>query len=123
MKKKILIIDDNADFCKLLAVRLKADGYDTAAVGNPMEITETIKNNMPDLILMDLGLPILDGFSLMESFKSIPALANVPIIVITGRETDHYNTWAKQYGAAAFFRKPFDNDELLAAIHKALDRV
>ena len=82
-------------------------------------VTEARKQS-PDLILLDLGLPAGDGFVVMERFKRLPALATIPIIVISARDAYSNQHRAIKAGALAFLQKPVDNVELLAVIRHAL---
>jgi DNA-binding response OmpR family regulator len=82
-------------------------------------MTEARKNE-PDLIILDLGLPGGDGWVLMNRFKSMPSLAGVPVIVVSGRDIRANQKRIVQSGAKAFLKKPVDNALLLAVIRQAL---
>jgi DNA-binding response OmpR family regulator len=118
--KKILIVDDDLDVRKGMDIRLKAHHYDTFfAVDARSALTEARKNK-PDLIILDLGLPAGDGFVVMERLKSFPALAVIPIIVVSAREILANKERALKAGAKAFLQKPVDNTELLKVIWQSL---
>ncbi len=118
--KKILVVEDDADVRLGLHVRLKANHYDIFfAVDALSAVTEARKHD-PDLILLDLGLPAGDGFVVMDRFKCVPALAIIPIIVVSGRAGAANLERAVKAGAKAFLEKPVDNVELLAVIRQAL---
>ena len=118
--KKILIVEDDADVRMGLHVRLKASKYDVFfAVDGFSSLTEARKHE-PDLILLDLGLPAGDGFVVMDRIKAVPALAMIPIIVLSGRAGAANRERALKAGAKAFLEKPVDNVELLAVIRQAL---
>ncbi len=78
------------------------------------------RKNEPDLILLDLGLPAGDGFLLMDRFKNVPALAAVPVIVVTGRDVRDNRKRVIEAGARALLQKPVDNAKLLGIIRQAL---
>ena len=78
-----------------------------------------VRKHEPDLILLDLGLPAGDGFVVMDRFKAVPALAMIPIIVVSGRSGAASRERALKAGAKAFLEKPVDNAELLAVIRQA----
>jgi len=82
-------------------------------------VTEARKHE-PDLILLDLGLPAGDGFLVMERLKAVPALAMIPVDVVSGRSGAANRERALKAGAKAFLEKPVDNAELLAVIRQAL---
>ncbi len=119
-KKKILIVDDDQDLLMGLRVRLRAHNYATVFATDSVSAISQAKDEAPDLILLDLGLPAGDGFIVMERLNNIDSLASVPIIVLSARDPQANKERALKAGAKAFFQKPADNDELLAAIQKAL---
>ena len=118
--KKILIVEDDPDLLRSMHVRLRAHNYDTFSAGDAISCMAEARKQEPDLILLDIGLPAGDGFVLMERFKQVPALASVPVIVVTARDFRANQRRAIQAGAAAFMQKPVNNAELLAAIRRAL---
>jgi DNA-binding response OmpR family regulator len=119
-KKKILIVDDDADLRRGLNVRLRANNYETVFATDGMSAISVAQKERPDLVVLDLGLPAGDGFTVMERFKTIAPLSVVPIIVVSARDPQVNRDRALKAGAETFLQKPVDNDELLSAIRKAL---
>ena len=119
-KMKILIIDDDQDIRRGLAVRLRANDYDTLHAEDAVSAIRTAQTETPDLILLDIGLPGGDGFSVMDWLKTVSSLACVPVIVVSARDPLLSKNRALTAGAQAFLQKPVDNDQLLAAIGDAL---
>lgn len=118
--KRILIVEDDADVRQGMHVRLKANGYETFfAADAPSSLVEA-KKHKPDLVILDLGLPGGSGFVVIERFNKIPALAVIPIVVVTARDGRVNQERAIKAGAKAFLQKPVDNAELLAVIRQAL---
>jgi DNA-binding response OmpR family regulator len=118
---KILIVDDNPDIRLGMQVRLKANHYDTFFAADAFSgVAEALKHQ-PDLIILDLGLPAGDGFTVMESLNKIPALAVIPIIVVSARDVIGNQKRAFEAGARAFLQKPVNDAELLAVIRQALE--
>jgi DNA-binding response OmpR family regulator len=114
---KILIIEDDLDLCLGLRIRLQAY-YDTyvandAGAGLSMAFTE-----MPDVIILDIGLPDYDGYFFMQSLSEIPGLAGVPVIVLTARDRFTHEWRCHDAGAKRFFQKPIDDRSLLVAIEQ-----
>jgi CheY-like chemotaxis protein len=114
---KILIIEDDLDLSRGLRIWLQAY-YDTyvandAGAGLSMAFTE-----MPNVIILDLGLPDYDGYFFMKSLSEIPGLAGVPVIVLTARDRFTHEWRCHDYGAKRFFQKPIDNHSLLVAIEQ-----
>jgi DNA-binding response OmpR family regulator len=118
--KKILIVEDDPDIRKGMSVRLKASGYDTFVASDVVTSLIMARKHVPDLIILDLGLPAGDGFLVIERLKIIPALALIPIIVVSGRTGLPNQELAQEAGVKAFLQKPVDNAELLAVIRKTL---
>ncbi len=119
-KQKILIIEDDVDQVKGLGMRLKMNDYDVVTASDAVSAIATIRNEEPNLILLDIGLPCGDGFLVMERIKDL-MLSFAPIIVLSGRDPDQNEDKALAAGAVAFFQKPADNDELLATIEATLN--
>jgi CheY-like chemotaxis protein len=118
--RKILIVDDNADIRLGMHLRLKANQYETFFAEDAVSGVAEAQKQRPDLIILDLGLPAGDGFTVMERLKQIPLLAAIPIIVVSARNALGNQKRAQEAGAKAFLQKPVDNAELLAVIRQAL---
>jgi len=119
-KKKILIVDDDADLRIGLNARLRANGYDTAFAQDGVSALAVARNEDPDLILLDLGLPGGDGFVVLKRLRSHMSLGCKPIIVLTARDPESSEKKALEGGATAFFQKPADSEALLGAIREAI---
>jgi CheY-like chemotaxis protein len=119
---KILIVDDNADIRLGMHLRLKANQYQTFFATDAISGVAEAQKHQPDLIVLDLGLPAGDGFSVMENLSKIPALAKIPIVVVSARDVSGNQKRAFEAGARAFLQKPVNDDELLAVIRQALGK-
>jgi DNA-binding response OmpR family regulator len=118
--KKILIVEDDPDVRLGFRVRLNANHYDTFFAPDAVSCMTEACKHVPDLIILDLGLPGGDGFVVMDRFKANTQLALVPIIVVSGRDLHANKERALKAGAKAFLQKPVDNQELLAVIRQVL---
>ena len=118
--RRILVIEDDKDFARLLSMLLSANGYDVAVAGDVHLAVSEASYRKPDLILLDIGLPVVNGFSVMEKLKSKPTLNDVPFIVMSGRDRGITGEHAIKAGASAYFCKPAANTDLLLAIRKGL---
>ena len=118
--KTILIVEDDKDLMLAMSVRLIAQGFATLSAQDAASAIQMVAMRKPDLILMDLGLPDSNGFVVMEIVTQLKSAATVPIIVVSARPADVYREAAIMAGAKDYFQKPFDNDELMNAIHREL---
>ena len=119
-QKTILIVDDDPDVRLGLHVRLKASNYNVIFAADGMASIAEARKHMPDLIILDLGLPAGDGFSVMERLKANDSLSLIPVIVVSARDREANMDRALKAGAKAFLQKPVANAELLAVIRKVL---
>jgi DNA-binding response OmpR family regulator len=118
--KKILIVEDDPDVRHGMHVRLRANQYETFFAADAISGMVEARKHVPDLIILDLGLPAGDGFVVMERLKLIPSLSVIPIIVVSARAGLANQERALKAGAKAFLQKPVDNAELLAVIRQTL---
>src|ERR1700744_3431328 len=120
VKKKILIVDDDPDVRLGLQLRLNANHYDVLCAADGVTSIAEARKHMPDLIILDLGLPAGDGFSVLERLKVNEKMALIPVIVLSGR--DRVGNWdrAIKAGAKTFLQKPVPNEKLLAIIRLIL---
>jgi DNA-binding response OmpR family regulator len=117
---KILVVDDDPDTLKGLAIRLESSGFVVLQAMTAVSAIVLARAEDPDVIVLDLGLPDLDGYSIMEGLKQFPATACIPVIVLTGRDPQGNQERAYGLGAFDFFQKPIIDKWFLASIRRAL---
>lgn len=117
IRNKIMIIEDDPGICTFLRATLLADGYDVVVTDNGQGALELIASHCPDCILLDLGLPDMDGNRIIESVRG---WTPTPIIVISARSMETDKAQALDSGADDYITKPFGAIELLARIRAAL---
>jgi len=117
--KKILVVEDDAKITAALRIRLECAGYEVVAAGDGFSGLKMTMTHKPQLILMDIMMPVGMGFSVAERLKNL-GMGDIPIIFITASKRAGLRKTAQQLGAAGFFEKPYDADELLSAIHLIL---
>ena len=119
-KSKILVVDDDPDLVRALRLRLRANNYDIATAADGYAAIATAQKERPDLIVLDLGLPAGDGFVVLQRLQNSDTLSGIPVIVLSARDPQNNEERALKAGAAAFFQKPADNEELLNVIRVSL---
>jgi CheY-like chemotaxis protein len=117
---KILIVEDDPDTRQLLKMRLESQGYETGFAADAVGAISAARDQKPDVILLDMGLPGGDGVVVMERLQTFPALAHIPVIVVSAREPSNTADRATEAGAQAYLQKPIDMLQLLEAIRRAL---
>jgi two-component system KDP operon response regulator KdpE len=117
---KILVVDDDPDLVRALRLRLRANQYDVTTAADGYAAIASAQKERPALIILDLGLPVGDGFVVLERLQANDALCGIPVIVLSARDPQANEQRALRAGAAAFFQKPADNDELMNVIRISL---
>lgn len=113
--RPILIVEDDADLREMMAQLLILEGYRAEAVANGRDALEYLRRgDRPDLILLDLMMPVMDGWEFRRRQREDPALAGVPVVVLSA--LDH--TRAADLGGTAFLKKPLDFDRLLELVRQ-----
>ena len=108
----ILVAEDNADSREVMQLLLESNGYEVLSVGDGLHAITAAIGTVPDLILIDLDLPKLDGLSVVRDLRRQPRLSNVPIIVVSGHDPSKYRQMALDAGGDDYILKPIDFDEL-----------
>ena len=120
IKDKVLIVEDEQSISNFISMILTANGFDTIVVRSGEEALTMIASHCPDLIVLDLGLPDMDG---MEVLKSVRKWSNLPVVVVSARNHEHDKVEALDYGADDYLVKPFSPRELVARARALLRRV
>ncbi len=117
-KRLILVVDDEADVVSVLSKRLEDSGYEVMAASDGQEGLQKINKEKPDLIILDIGMPRMDGYTLMRELKSNADFKSIPVIVLTAR--GQMQDLFKMEGVKDYMTKPFKSEELLERIKKLL---
>jgi DNA-binding response OmpR family regulator len=120
-RRKILIVDDERDIVKALTIRLQSKGYNTVVAFDGAQGVFMAHKEKPSLILLDIRMPAGDGFSVAEKLKESKRTSRIPIIFITGSPEKDAEEKARDLGARYFIKKPYDAEELLDAVRRALE--
>jgi DNA-binding response OmpR family regulator len=114
--KKILVADDEPDFVELISMRLEVNGFKVVAAKDGQEAIDKTKKENPDLLILDLMMPKLDGFEVCRMLKFDDNFRNLPIIVLSALDQQQDREKAIKAGADEYFIKPFDLSLLLTKI-------
>ena len=118
--KSILIIEDDRKIAIALTIRLKSAGYEAIAAYDALTGLNAAVKNPPDLVLLDISLPVGNGFTLFERIQTLLP-APTPILFITASKQAGFRQKANELGAAGYFEKPYEVEELLVAIQNVLN--
>ena len=119
-KKKILIVDDEVQLVEMLSMRLEASGYDVLTAFEGQEGLEKARNESPNLIILDLMLPNIDGFKVCGLLKNDARFKNIPIILFSAKAQEEDKNLGKEVGADAYIVKPFEPNILLEKVKELL---
>jgi DNA-binding response OmpR family regulator len=121
MKKRVLIVDDEPDIVEAIRFNLELEDYECLVARDGEEALTKAKKEMPDLILLDIMLPKMNGYKVSRLLKFDKAYSHIPIIMLTARTQDKDVQLGGETGADEYVKKPFDADELIKLIRKYLD--
>ena len=117
------MVDDNPDILELMAARIVSDGYEVITATTGEEAIKKAASEKPDLVLLDISMPVLDGFLVGRLLKLDPAVKDIPIIMATARSSrEDVLRSLSELQAADYIVKPFRPEELLSKIKKVLDK-
>lgn len=120
MTRRVVYIEDNAANLALVTKVLGHVGYEVEGAGTGEDGLDCIQRDPPDLVLLDLDLPGIDGFEVVQKIKAIPALSAIPFIAISASVMKQERKMALDAGCFSFIEKPFDIGELRVAVEEAL---
>jgi DNA-binding response OmpR family regulator len=114
-KTKILLVDDERAILKVIGIKLRISGYDVVTAPGGQEALDLVKTESPDIMLLDVIMPGIDGFEVLEELR---AFSELPVIVFSARQENAHN--ALRLGANDFLAKPFNVDDMVKRIEKLL---
>jgi len=120
-KKKILVVDDDQDMQKMLRLSIEASGYEFMSVSDGAEMLKAINTKTPDLILLDVMLPNMDGYTALREMRKEDKFKDLPVIVLTGKEQQKVGDLFALEEIAHFVEKPFDSKDLMGKIKESIN--
>jgi two-component system alkaline phosphatase synthesis response regulator PhoP len=121
MPKKILAVDDEKHIVRLVEINLIKEGFEVMTATNGREALESVAAKRPDLIVMDVMMPEMDGFAALKKLKENPETADIPVIMLTAKaqDADVFKGW--QSGADLYLTKPFNPSELITFVQRIFE--
>jgi CheY-like chemotaxis protein len=120
MPAHVLITDDDEDLRLLCEMYLEMGGFRVSQAGNGREALDAARRDRPDLILLDLMMPVMDGWECLAALKADPALRDIPVFIITGKNQHADQQRAFEMGAQAFIPKPFQGTALVTRVREQI---
>jgi len=117
-RKTILLVDDEPNILISLEFLMKKEGFNTLTATNGQEALASMQQQVPDIILLDVMMPILDGFATAQHIRENPSWDHIPIIFLTAKGTNQDKVSGYSSGAEVYITKPFDNDALLDIVRE-----
>ena len=121
-KKKILVVDDEPDIVSMVKMRLEASGYEVITASDGETAYSRARSDAPDLIILDLMLPGMDGYQVCRLLKFDENYRRIPIIMLTAKSQIEDKEWGQKVGADYYLTKPFEAKELLDKINDLIGR-
>ncbi|MDR3709534.1 MAG: response regulator [Capsulimonadaceae bacterium] len=118
MARKILTCDDEKNIVRLIQVNLERQGYEVVTAYNGRECLDVVEREHPDLIVLDLMMPEMTGFEVLDALKKNPETENIPVIMLTARTQDQDVLRGWQAGVECYLTKPFNPIELITFIKR-----
>jgi DNA-binding response OmpR family regulator len=122
MADRILIADDEVDMTSLLAFNFTRAGFSVTTAHDGSEAFEKARMFLPDAIVLDLRMPIMDGLEVCRMLRNVPATRDIPVLIISGHGNETTRQESQSSGAADYLQKPFSPREMIARVRAALSR-
>ena len=122
-QKHILIVEDEESLLKLESILLTSKGYRVTAVSDGTAALKSVAGDRPDLVLLDIMMPGIDGFEVCRRIKSDPLTASIPIVMLTAKKSTSDQTRGLEAGASAYVTKPFKSQKTAEVIEGLLAKV
>ena len=116
-RRRALVVDDSLTVRQITGRLLAKDGFEVSTARDGIEALEKVRDQLPSVVVLDIEMPRMDGFELMQSLRADPATRQVGIVVITSRSAQKHRSLAMESGADEFLGKPYSNEELLNKVH------
>ena len=119
-KPRILVVEDDQDLRTILKLQLTSSGFEVAEAENGAEGFAAVQAMRPDMVILDLMMPVMDGFGFLKRTRSLKYLQDIPILILTASEDERHRLRGFQYNADLYMNKPYDLDELTENVRKLI---
>lgn len=116
MVKKVLVVDDSQVDREKLTEILTDSGCQVDLAENGQQALEAVKLDPPEVIFMDVNMPVMDGFAATRALRDLPETASIPVVLVTAKDQKADKAWGKMLGAKAYITKPFEDAEILSVL-------
>lgn len=123
MLKRLLVVDDEPNLLAAIAAVLRGEGFEIATARNGKDAMLQLAKTLPDLIVSDVRMPVMDGYTLARHLRGAPHTKLIPIVFLTAKDETDDRIEGFRAGVDVYLTKPFEPDELIAVIHNILKRV
>jgi len=121
--RRILVVDDERHIVRLVQVNLERAGYEILTAYDGIEALEKVKTENPDMVVLDVMMPRMDGFEVLKNLQADPRYQNIPVIMLTAKaqDADIFKGWAS--GVSSYLTKPFNPRELLVFVERIFQSI
>jgi DNA-binding NarL/FixJ family response regulator len=123
MPRRLLIVDDEPNLLRAVAACLRSEGYEVRTARSGRDALVSLAESIPDLVISDVRMPGMDGYSLVHRMRSSPRTALIPVIFLTAKDQKEDRIEGFRTGVDAYVTKPFEPDELLAVLDSIFNRI
>lgn len=118
MATKVLIAEDEQNIVESLSFILKREGFEVSAIFDGGKVIDSVTANPPDIVILDVMLPQINGFEILKQLRGTPQISGLPVIVITAKGQAQDRATAANLGADVFLSKPFSNKDIVAEVKR-----
>jgi DNA-binding response OmpR family regulator len=115
---RVLLVEDDPAVRRILALQLQTRGFDVRTAADGAEGFRALQEALPDCVVLDLMMPVMDGFELLKRIRSLGRTANLPVLILTASEDERHRLRTQQYLADAYVSKPYELDRIVLTIDR-----
>ncbi len=119
-KRTIMVVDDSPDLVEIVRITLEGKGFTVRCAYDGTQVFDVLRKQRPDLVILDIMMPKMDGFEVLTRLKCNPATASIPVILLTAKGQPEDVIGGYKRGADFYITKPFDNTQLLEGVNSIL---